>query len=102
MLIKSIGENMTKDLTKVKVYEGNEPTLEEAQKIVGGYVELVDLEGYGCLLVDENGKLKQKDEKGQWRLKPINVEATKLYNKLFDGEIFGNVIHILPDARREW
>ena len=84
---------MTKDLTKVKVYEGNEPTLEEAQKIVGGYVELVDLEGYGCLLVDEDGKLKRKH---------LNNEATKLYNKLFDGEIFGNVIHILPDARREW
>jgi hypothetical protein len=93
MLIKSIGENMTKDLTKVKVYEGNEPTLEEAQKIVGGYVELVDLEGYGCLLVDEDGKLKRKH---------LNSEATKLYNKLFDGFIVGNVIHILPDARREW
>ncbi len=83
---------MTKDLTKVKVYEGNEPTLEEAQKIVGGYVELVDLEGYGCLLVDEDGKLKRKH---------LNNEATKLYNKLFDGFIVGNVIHILPDARRE-
>ena len=93
MLIKSIGENMTKDLTKMKVYEGNEPTLEDAQSYVGGYVQHIDLEGHGCLLVDEEGKLKRKH---------LNNEATKLYNKLFDGFIVGNVIHILPDARREW
>lgn len=72
-----------------------EPTLEEAQKAVGGYVELVDLYeiGEGCLLVDEEGKLKRK---------PINELATKLYNKLFDGFIVGDVIHIKQDNRREW
>ena len=72
---------------------GYEPSLEEAQKAVGGYVELVDLEGLGCLLVDEEGKLKRK---------PVNVMATKLYNKLFDGFVVGNVIHILPETRKEW
>lgn len=72
-----------------------EPTLEEAQKVVGGYVELVDLYeiGEGCLLVDEEGKLKRK---------PINELATKLYNKLFNGVIVGDVIHIKQENRREW
>ena len=41
----------------VKVYEDSEPTLKEAQKFVGGYVELVDLENEGCFLVDEEGVL---------------------------------------------
>jgi hypothetical protein len=53
----------------MKVYEGNEPTLEEAQKYVGGYVQHIDLESHGCLLVDEEGKLKRKH---------LNNEATKL------------------------
>ena len=72
-----------------------EPTLEEAQKAVGGYVELVDLYeiGEGCLLVDEDAKLKRK---------PINDQATKLYNQLFDGVIVGDVIHIKQENRREW
>ena len=72
---------------------GYEPKLEEAQKAVGGYVQLVDLEGLGCLLVDEDGKLKRK---------PINEQATKLYNQLFDGVIVGNVIHLKPETRKEW
>ena len=84
---------MTKDLTKMKVYEGNEPTLKEAQDYVGGWVEMHDLESHGCLLVDEEGRLKRKH---------LNPKATELYNKLFDGYIVGNVIHIKPDARREW
>jgi hypothetical protein len=81
--------------TKIKVYENSEPTLEEAQKFVGGYVELVDLHeiGEGCLLVDEEGLLKRKI---------VNQEATELYNQLFDGYIVGDVIHIKPEARREW
>lgn len=70
-----------------------EPTLEEAQKVVGGYVELIDLDGLGCFLVDEEGKLKRK---------PINDQATKLYNQLFDGVIVGDVIHIKQENRREW
>jgi len=70
-----------------------EPTLEQAQKVVGGYVELVDLEKYGCLLVDEEGLLKRK---------PINHLATKLYNKLFDGVIVGDAIHIKPENRKDW
>jgi hypothetical protein len=100
MLIKNKGEKMetvsvigNNDEACLTVYDGVEPTLEEAQKHVGGYVERLDLESHGCLLVDEEGKLKRK---------PVNVMATKLYNKLFDGFVVGNVIHILPDSRKEW
>jgi len=98
MLIKNKGENMEtvsvikSDKPTMTVY-GYEPSLEEAQKAVGGYVELVDLEDLGCLLVDEDGKLKRK---------PINEQATKLYNQLFDGVIVGNVIHLKPETRKEW
>ena len=80
-------------MTKLKVYEGNEPTLKEAQAFVGGYVEVVNLKEDGCLLVDEEGMLKNKI---------VNLQATYLYNKLYEGKIVGDVIHIKPDARREW
>jgi hypothetical protein len=77
----------------IKVYENNEPTLKEAQKFVGGYVELVDLENEGCFLVDEEGVLKNKI---------VNQKATEIYNKLFEGYIVGDVIHIKPKARKQW
>ena len=80
------------DKPTMTVY-GYEPTLEEAQKAVGGYVELLDLEDLGCLLVDEEGKLKRK---------PINEQATKLYNQLFNGVVVGDVIHLKPETRKEW
>jgi len=90
MLIKSKEGNT---MTKMKVYTDNEPTLEQAQKYVDGYVELVDLRGEGCLLVDEEGLLKRKY---------VNPVATALYNKLFKGNIVGDVIHIKQEARKEW
>jgi len=77
----------------MKVYENDEPNLKQAQDYVGGYVELVDLEDLGCLLVDEEGLLKRKI---------VNQKATALYNKLFDGFIVGDVIHIKPNARKDW
>ena len=98
MLIKTKGENMeTVSVIKTNkptmtVYD-YEPSLEQAQKAVGGYVERLDLEGLGCLLVDEEGKLKRK---------PINKQATKLYNQLFDGVVVGDVIHLKPEIRKEW
>lgn len=100
MLTKMEGKHMTQETVtiikdnkpRLTEYEV-EPTLKEAQKVVGGYVELVDLEGLGCLLVDENGKMKKK---------PVNEQATKLYNQLFDGFIVGDAILIKPENRKEW
>ena len=98
MLIKTKREDtMTQTQTNImptmKVYEKDEPSLKQAQDYVGGWVELVDLEKYGCLLVDEEGRLKNKI---------VNQKATALYNKLFDGFIVGDVIHIKPNARKDW
>lgn len=39
----------------------NRPSLEEAQKLVGGYVELVTLPGGDQLLVNEEGLLRGLD-----------------------------------------
>ena len=40
-----------------KILKNYQPTLEEAQKEVGGYVEMIRVEG-GQLLVNEEGRLK--------------------------------------------
>ena len=47
----------------------DDPTLSDAQKFVGGYVELVRLKD-GILIVNEEGKIKQLD---------YNEPASKLY-----------------------
>ena len=49
--------------------KNDNPTLSDAQKFVGGYVELVKVKD-GILLINEEGKLKDK---------PVNVDASKLY-----------------------
>ncbi len=65
---------------------GHQPTLEEAQSIVGGYIELVKVKvnGRRTLIVDEDGKPKHK---------PSNIEITRLYGgQISDGYIVGDVI----------
>ena len=47
---------MTTTLRKIEKKEDN-PTLSDAQKFVGGWVELVKVKD-GILLIDEEGKLK--------------------------------------------
>lgn len=47
------------------------PTLEEAQGIVGGYVQMVS-RPYGQLLMDEDAKLKSP-------LPPVNAQATIIF-----------------------
>ncbi len=66
---KTDGTNYTLD---------HRPTLEEAQKIVGGYIEMVNV-GHGkTLVVDEEGRLKSKE---------INAEGCKLYPGVIVGDI---------------
>jgi hypothetical protein len=55
------------------------PTLEEANTIVGGYIELVYLPHNITLVVDDEGRLKKY---------PTNQKASKMYGSL----IVGNVI----------
>jgi hypothetical protein len=57
-LLKATGERVDLD---------HRPTLSEAQKLVGGYVELQRLSGNKVMYMDEEGKMKGK---------PKNKEAT--------------------------
>ena len=55
---------------KTKYIDDVEPTLEEMQKFVGGYIEVVtSADTNSQIVLDEEGKLKGK---------PINKETTEL------------------------
>lgn len=60
------------------------PTLKEAQGIVGGYIEFVTVGGNKTLIVDEEGKIKNK---------PTNRGVTNIYgSQIYGGYIVGDVI----------
>lgn len=60
------------------------PSLEEAQQIVGGYIELVKVGGNRALVVDGEGKLKNK---------PTNKAITSEYgSSIYGSFIVGDVI----------
>jgi hypothetical protein len=67
-----------------------EPTLEEAQEFVDGYVELLELENGDCLLMNDEAKLYQNSQ--------VNAKATTLAGRL----ILGNVIHVKKKNRKGW
>lgn len=48
-----------KTTDKVTILTDKPPTLEEAQAIVGGYVELINLPDGSQMYVDEEGRLKK-------------------------------------------
>ena len=82
----------TKTIKDIK----NDPSLEEAQKFVGGYVELVTVND-GVLLINEDGKSKNL---------PINDEASRIYEQTYGVDediILGNAIYI-PDTltKSQW
>ena len=64
----------------------DDPSLKEAQKYVGGYVEVVQV-GSGILIIDEEGKLKNKE---------VNAYASDMYaTKYGDTDIIvGPAIYI--------
>ena len=61
---------------------------------MGGYVELVKVKD-GILLIDEEGKLKDK---------PVNVDASKLYFDTYGDPdiIVGPAIYIPNNVPSEW
>lgn len=65
--------------------KGNKFTLEELQKYVGGYIQIIYLQHNYIMIINEEGKLKSL---------PKNEEATKLANfhSDFDDYIVGNVV----------
>ena len=83
-------------MTMLKKIENknDNPTLSDAQKFVGGYVELVRLKD-GILIVNEEGKIKQLD---------YNEPASKLYAESYGDLdiIFGPAIYIPNNVPSEW
>lgn len=61
-------------MTKFKGISDVPPTLEEAQKFVGGYIEIIILKNGDQLIIDEEGKLKEKE---------INWPATGVFQDNF-------------------
>ena len=72
--------------TKEIKSKNDDPSLSDAQKFVGGYVEVVQVND-GLLIVDEEGKMKNK---------PVNEVASKMYADKYGDEdiIVGDVIYI--------
>ena len=70
------------------------PSLSDAQKFVGGWVEVVQVND-GILIIDEEGKLKDK---------PVNEVASKMYaDKYGDADVIvGDAIYIPNKIPSEW
>ena len=87
---------MSKTTTIFKEFRkaGTAPSLEEAQKFVGGWVETVPFPDGSLLIINEEGKLENL---------PLNPLATALWHKHYGptDQIVGNAIHIAADARGE-
>lgn len=63
---------------------GKKFTLEELQKHVGGYIELMSFSNGHTLVMDEEGRLKGL---------PLNREATKIARRLGYDYIVGDVLN---------
>ena len=73
----------------------DQPTLEEAQEFVGGWVETVRLKNGDTLLIDEEGKLKGKE---------VNKTATVHFVASYGmtDVIAGDAMLIAKSANTKW
>lgn len=90
------------ELTEFKVCDKKEPSLKEAQKFVGGYVETISLSNGDIMLFNEEGKIKEPKLL-------INVKATAflLQDNLLDpinmdSWIVGDAMLIKKEIREGW
>ena len=83
-------------MTTVKEIQSknDDPSLSDAQKFVGGWVEVVQVND-GILIIDEEGKLKDK---------PVNEVASKMYADKYGDEdiIVGDAIYIPNGVVSDW
>lgn len=81
--------------TKFAIYEDTEPTYDEVQDFVEGWVEAVYLESGDVILCNEEGALKNL---------PVNEKCLDyvLNNSVRNIVILGNALVIKRDARKEW
>ncbi len=82
-----MAEIIKTDGTRIDAVPGNgtDFSLEEMQKIVGGLVEIIDLDEDKCIILNEEGKIDKL---------PFNEEATKIFHSYFktDDYIVGDVL----------
>ena len=87
---------------KIITDPNDEPTLEEAQEFVGGYVEGITFPNGDYLIVNEEGKLMNL---------PLNSEATMMWRATFTKEeysfgyddfVVGPAILIKAKALKRW
>ena len=87
---------------KIITDPSDEPTLEEAQEFVGGYVEGITFPNGDYLIVNEEGKLMNL---------PLNSEATMMWRATFTKEeysfgyddfVVGPAILIKAKALKRW
>jgi hypothetical protein len=71
---------------KTKYIDDVKPTLKEMQEFVGGYIEVIYLNKKSMMVIDEEGKIKDK---------PINYEATEIAH---GNEAIFNTDYISGDA----
>ena len=92
------------DAAEFKVIENSkdEPSNEQAQNFVGGYVECIGWPNGDLLIVNEEGKLNNL---------PLNPEATTLWRATFtkdkyafgyDDFVVGPAIYIKKHALKDW
>ena len=74
--------------------KNDDPSLSDAQKFVGGWVEVVQVND-GILIIDEEGKLKDK---------PVNEVASKMYADKYGDEdiIVGDAIYVPNGVVSDW
>ena len=100
--MEKIKVNTDRDEFKVIENSKDEPSLEQAQKFVGGYVEGITFPNGDYLIINEEGKLQNL---------PLNVDATNLWRSTFtkdkymtgyDDFVVGPAILIKKDAQKIW
>ena len=72
---------------KVHIIDDKEPTLEELQKLVGGYIELKELNDDTQLILNEEGHILRL---------PTNKKAMSECQKIFNSSIKTSHLRILP------
>ena len=100
--MEKIKVNTDKNEFKIIKRSKDEPTLEQAQKFVGGMVQGITFPNGDYLIINEEGKLQNL---------PLNVDATNLWRSTFtndkymtgyDDFVVGPAILIKKDAQKIW
>ena len=100
--MEKIKVNTDKNEFKIIKRSKDEPTLEQAQKFVGGMVQGITFPNGDYLIINEEGKLMDL---------PLNPEATALWRMTFDNDnyitgrkdfVVGPAILIKKQALKQW